>query len=77
MKSSQFSSDELHKEAGLLKLKFRREQHLLNFVYDWSLDENKLKSKPLGSVSTRSQEKQLIRLGKKNSYSKNITRMTL
>ena len=38
-------SVDLHREAGLLKLNYRREQHLLNFVYDWSLDCNKLKKK--------------------------------
>ena len=63
-KGLDISSDELHRQAGLLKLKYRREQHLLNFVYDWSLDKNKLKCKPKGSVSTRSQDKRLIKVKK-------------
>ena len=58
------SSNELHKEAGLLKLKFRREQHILNFMFEWSLDSRKLKSKPTNSRSTRSKEKRLLKLKK-------------
>ena len=48
------SSDELHAEARLYKLKFRREQHLLNFMYDWALDPKKLKVKTKGAAVTRS-----------------------
>ena len=58
------SSNDLHSEANLLKLKYRREQHLLNFVYDWSLDNKKLRKKPAGSMSTRSQNKRLLKLKK-------------
>ena len=58
------SSDDLHNEAGLLKLKYRREQRILNFIYDWSLDKDKLKTKPSGSVSTHSQDKRLLKLKK-------------
>ena len=58
------SSDELHAEAGLLKLKYRREQHLLNFMYDWSLNNSLLVSKPEGSVATRSSKKRLFKLKK-------------
>ena len=28
--------EELHKDAKLLKLKFRREQHVLNYMYDFA-----------------------------------------
>ena len=37
------SSDELHEEARVLKLKFRREEHLLNFMYDLPQDDRELK----------------------------------
>ena len=63
-KGLDISSDDLHREAGLLKLKYRREQHLLNFIYDWSLVKGKLKSKSKGALSTRSQDKRLIKLKK-------------
>ena len=63
-KGLDISSDDLHREAGLLKLKYRREQHLLNFIYDWSLVKGKLKSKSKGALSTCSQDKRLIKLKK-------------
>ena len=41
-KGMETSSDALHDEAKMLKLKYRREQHTLNFMYDSSLDPKKL-----------------------------------
>ena len=38
------STDKLHSEANLLKLEYRRQQHLLNFMYDMSLNINNLKA---------------------------------
>ena len=35
-KGIETSSADLHSEAKLLKLNLRREQHLLNYMYDWS-----------------------------------------
>ena len=58
------SSNELHNEVGLLKLMYRREQHLLNFVYDWSLDVSKLKVRSNGAISTRSSLKKIFKLRK-------------
>ena len=58
------TTDELHTEASLLKLKYRREQHSLNFVYDWSLDDKLIAVKPEGSVSTRSDKKRLFKIKK-------------
>ena len=37
-KGIETSTAELHVEANLLKLKYRREKHLLNFVYDIAQD---------------------------------------
>ena len=33
-KALETSNLDLHREANLLKLKYRREQHLLNFMYE-------------------------------------------
>ena len=54
------STDELHDEAKLHKLKFRREQHLLNFMYDWAKDSTKLKVKSTYSIKTRSHNKRML-----------------
>ena len=40
-KGIETSTAELHTEAKLLKLRYRREQHLLNFMYDVAQDKNK------------------------------------
>ena len=58
------SSDDLHARAGLLKLKYRREQHMLNFVYDWSLDSTLLVTKSDSMRTTRSSCKTLFKLKK-------------
>ena len=63
-KGMEESSDVTHLEAGLLKLKYRREQHVLNFMYDWSLDSSKLKKSPALGVKTRSQSKRLLKIKK-------------
>ena len=63
-KSKDFSSDKIHNEAGLLRLKDRRDQHLLNFMYDWSKDPRKLKVKTTVGVSTRSSDKKLLKIKK-------------
>ena len=54
------SSSEIHGEVNLLKLKFRREQHLLNFMHDWAQDPKRLKVKPSGGVQTRSHRKKML-----------------
>ena len=61
------STDELHAETGLLKLKYRREQHLLNFIYDWSLDDSRLITRAQNSVVMRSSHKKQFKLKKPNS----------
>ena len=63
-KGIETSSSELHREAGLLKLKYRREQHLLHLVYDWSKNKGNLKVKPVNSVVPRSQAKKLFKIKK-------------
>ena len=66
-KGLETSSESLHTEANILKLKYRREQHLLNLMYDWSLDSAKLKSKSKGGVVTRSSSKRQLRVKKPNT----------
>ena len=66
-KGIETSSNEMHLEARLHKLKYRREQHTLNLMYDWSLDPSRLKTRPKDAVKTRSSNKRLIKLKKTNS----------
>ena len=61
------SSDQLHHEAGLLKLNFRRDQHLLNFMFDWSLCKDNLKKKSTHQRVTRSSAKKTMKLKKTNT----------
>ena len=61
-KDIETSIDDLHVEANVLKLKFRREQHLLNFMFDRALDPKLLKTKPKHSIVTRSSRKRLMKL---------------
>ena len=56
------SVKDLHNEAKLLKLKHRRELHLLNFMYDWSQDPVRLKLKNKSSIVTRSGSRKLLRV---------------
>ena len=56
------SSNEMHKKVGLLKLNFRRDAHLMNFVFDWSWDQDYLKAPPKMSVATRSQCERSLRI---------------
>ena len=58
------STDELHEDVDLLKLKFRREQHLLNHMYDMSKGESNLKSARKAGVRTRASKKKLLKIVK-------------
>ena len=49
-KDAYASVNELHKEAGVLPLKYRREQHLLDYVYDQAQNQNLLKLKSTSSI---------------------------
>ena len=57
-------TDELHEDVDLLKLKFRLEQHLLNYMYDVSRDESNLKSVRKTGVRTRSSKRKLLKIVK-------------
>ena len=63
-KGIETSSKDLHSEANILKLKFRREQHLMNFMFDWSQDPKRLKAKTTSRIITRSHGKKLLKLKK-------------
>ena len=69
------SVEELHAEAGLLKLKYRREQHLLNLIYDWSRDNSLTANKTEGSISTHSSKKRLFKIKKPRTekFKKSLT----
>ena len=66
-KGIETGSEDLHSEANLLKLHYRREQHLLNYMYDWSLNPGKLKTRPFTNMTTRLQAKKLMKLRKPNT----------
>ena len=57
-------SDELHSEAKLLKLKYRREQHVLNFMYGRSNRPDSLVNKSGKGVTTRCQKKKMMKIKK-------------
>ena len=61
-KGIEMSIDELHDQANLLKLKYRREQHLINFMYHRAQDHTMLKSKSSHSMRMRSSKKKLLRI---------------
>ena len=54
------STEQLHAEAGILKLKYRREQHLLNYMFDRA--QNHTLHMPKSSIKTRSQNKKLLKI---------------
>ena len=61
-KDIETSSNDLHKDANLLKLNFRREQHLLNFMFDQAQIPSLLKSKSGLTVRTRASNKKLLKI---------------
>ena len=69
------SSVELHTEAKLLKLKYRRELHLLNFVFDKAGNAENLKPKRSVGVTTRSHNCKLFRTRKPKTekFKKSVT----
>ena len=66
-KGLETSTKDLHAEAKLLKLKFRREQHILNYMFDQAVNPKLLKSKPTYSIRTRSSFKKLMRIKRPNT----------
>ena len=54
----------MHSEAKLLKLRFRREQHLLNFMFDKAHHSGNLEIKAEAAAVTRSQKKKIMKLKK-------------
>ena len=58
---------ELHSEAKLMRLKFRREQHLLNFMFDQAQISGNLKRVRTEGVRTRSSKLKLLKVKKPNT----------
>ena len=69
------SIDDLHQEAKLLKLKFRREQHMLIYMYDAAQNEGNHKAASKSAVKTRSSKKLLLRTKRPHTekYRKSLT----
>ena len=63
---------ELHREANLLKLHYRREQHILNYVFDSAQVASNLRVRPNMTVKTRSSTKVLLRV--KRPYTEKFKR---
>ena len=55
------STDDLHTEIKLARLKQRREQHLLNYMFDLAQNRNNLKKRASVGVRTRSHNKRLLK----------------
>ena len=53
---------DLHRDANLLKLKYRREQNILNYMYDSTQITGNLKAKSKCSVRTRTSRKLLLKI---------------
>ena len=66
-KGIESSNNDIHYEALLHKLKYRREQHVLNYMYDLSLDDKLLKLRPKEGVQVCSQNKRLMNLKRPNT----------
>ena len=58
------SREELHTEADLLQLKYRRDLHMLNYMYDMSQTEGNLRIRRTEGVKTRSDNKKLLKIRK-------------
>ena len=56
------STDELHAEANLLKLKYRREIHLFNYMYDVASKGKNLSLRTANAAVTRSQGKRSLKV---------------
>ena len=61
-KGLECGSDELHNEAKLLKLKHRRQQHLLNHMFDQAQNAKNYRQRPSSGVKMRSQNKKLLKI---------------
>ena len=61
-KGLETSITELHAEAKLLKLKYRREQHVLNLMFENAQNNKLLRAKSNYTIKTRSSSKKLLRV---------------
>ena len=61
------STRELHTEMRMLRLKHKRETHILNFMYDQSKKVENLRMVKGTGVKTRSSKKKLLRIKKPNT----------
>ena len=61
-KDIETSTEELNAEANLLKLKYRREEHTLNFMFDQAQKPSLLKVRSNSVINTRSSSKRLLKL---------------
>ena len=61
MRDKDTSTDELHGEVKLLRLKYGREHHLLNCMYDVSEVESNIKTRDKTGVQTRSSNQTLLK----------------
>ena len=69
------STEELHTDSKLMRLKHRREIHLLNFMYNQAQIGSNIKKACSVGVKTRSSKKKLLKLKKPNTekFKKSLT----
>ena len=69
------STEELHAEADLLMLKYRREQHVINFMYDFVCSNSHCMKAPSKGAVTRSHKKKLLKVRKPKTerFKKSLT----
>ena len=74
-KDRDFSVSELHQEAKLLKLKYRRDLHLLSYMFDRAQYHVNLQYRGDSGVKTRSHNKKLLKVRKPNTekFKKSLT----
>ena len=60
-------TDDLHAEANLLKLKHRRELHIINFMYGEARVDGNLRKRNAGAMVTRSQKKRTLKVKRPKS----------
>ena len=68
LKKDKFKNvSELHKEGKIMRLKYRRAQHVFSHMYDMSQFNRNLRGRGREGVGTRSQNKKLLKIRKPNT----------
>ena len=66
-KDKYFSVNDLHRDAKLLKLKYRRDLHMLSYMFDMAQIHTNVRNRRDNGVKTRSCDKKLLKIRKPNT----------